>query len=186
MRNKSRLFRSAALAAAASLLLASCGGGGGGSSDGGAGTGTTAKTTTEVMAGVSGSTLVLDRGSAAAGTDANADGVRDDVATWIGSQGYTSAMSAAATQLARAYQGAITVSTTDADALRAARTAASDAVECVMQSAASIDAGYKAVADVRRVALNTDARASAYLAYAAAVNDTVVRAPEGTGCTSSN
>ena len=26
----------------------------------------------------------------------------------------------------------------------------------------------------------------AYLAYAAAVNDTVVRAPEGTGCTSSN
>ena len=75
---------------------------------------------------------------------------------------------------------------TDADALRTARTAASDAVECVMQSAASIDAGYKAVADVRRVALNTDARASAYLAYAAAVNDTVVRAPEGTGCTSSN
>lgn len=168
-------------------LLAGCGGGGGGgSSDGGAGTGTTAKTTTEVMAGVSGSTLVLDRGSAAAGTDANADGVRDDVATWIGSQGYTSAMSAAATQLARSYQGAITVSTTDADALRAARASASDAVECVMQSAASIDAGYKAVADVRRVALNTDARASAYLAYAAAVNDTVVRAPEGTGCTSSN
>ena len=77
-------------------LLAGCGGGGGGgSSDGGTGTGTTAKTTTEVMAGVSGSTLVLDRGSAAAGTDANADGVRDDVATWIGSQGYTSAMSAA-------------------------------------------------------------------------------------------
>ena len=73
-----------------------------------------------------------------------------------------------------------------ADALRAARASASDAVECVMQSAASIDAGYKAVADVRRVALNTDARASAYLAYAAAVNDTVVRAPEGTGCTSSN
>jgi hypothetical protein len=164
-------------------LLAGCGGGGGGGSEV---TAPTAKTTTEVMAGVSGSTLALDRGSAAAGADANADGVRDDVATWIGSQGYTSAMSAAATQLARAYQGAITVSTSDADALRTARTAASDAVECVMQSAASIDAGYKAVADVRRVTLNTDARASAYLAYAAAVNDTVVRAPEGTGCTSSN
>ena len=69
-------------------LLAGCGGGGGGgSSDGGAGTGTTAKTTTEVMAGVSGSTLVLDRGSAAAGTDANADGVRDpDEATSPGVQ----------------------------------------------------------------------------------------------------
>ncbi|MFM2347637.1 MAG: hypothetical protein RL654_2390 [Pseudomonadota bacterium] len=165
-------------------LVAGCGGGGGGGGSDGGTTTPTAKTTTEVMAGVSASTLQLDRSASAQGS-VNSDGVRGDVATWIGSQGYTSAMSAAATQLARAYQGAITVGTTDADALRTARTAASDAVECVMQSAASIDAGYKALADVRRVTLNTDARASAYLAYAAAVNDTVVRAPEGTGCTSS-
>jgi len=167
-------------------LLAGCGGGGGGSSTGDTGSATSAKTTTEVMASVSASTLQLDRSSAVAGTDANGDGVRDDVAAWIGAQNYATTMNAAALQLAGAYQVALTVDLANADALRAARQGASDAVECVMQRADSLDAGYKAVADLRRVSANTDARVAAYLAYAAAVTDTVVRSPEGTGCTSTS
>lgn len=160
-------------------LLAGCGGGGGGG-----GSDTPAKSTGEVLTSVSASTLQIDRGTTVAGTDANGDSVRDDVATWIAAQGYTAPMGSAVTQLAKAYQGALTVGVSDSDALRKARTAASDAVECVMQTAATIDAGYKAVADLRRVAVNTDARVQAYLAYTAAVNDTVVRAPDGNGCAS--
>lgn len=85
-------------------------------------------------------------------------------------------------QLAKAYQGVLTVTLTDDTAVRAARLASSDAVECIMQKATSIEAGYKAVADLRRVTVNTDARVKAYLTYVEKVNDTVSRAPEGDGC----
>ena len=161
-------------------VLTGCGGGGGG------GTVVPADPAATVMAKLQADTstvLALDRSTSVAGTDANpADGVRDDVATWIAAQGYTSDVSKAATQLAKAYQAVLTVSSTDDTAVRAARLASSDAVECVMQKSASIDAGYKAVADLRRVTVNTDARVTAYLKYVELVNDTVARAPEGDGC----
>jgi hypothetical protein len=162
-------------------VLAGCGGGGGGSTS-------AAPTPTESTASVmtklqaSATVLSLDRSTAVAGTDANGDGVRDDVTAWITTQGYTGDLPKAAAQLAKAYQTALTLTLTDDTAVRAARLASSDAVECVMQKSASIEAGYKAVADLRRVTVNTDARVKAYLAYVELVNDTVARAPQGDGC----
>jgi len=159
-------------------VLTGCGGGGGG----------TETTTTESTASVvtrlqtNGTLLTLDRTTVVAGTDGNGDGVRDDVTTWINAQGYATDLSKAAVQLAKAYQGVLTVTLTDDTAVRAARLASSDAVECIMQKASSIEAGYKAVADLRRVTVNTDARVKAYLSYVEKVNDTVSRAPEGDGC----
>jgi hypothetical protein len=157
-------------------VLTGCGGGGGGS--------TPVEPTATVLAKLQsdGTTLALDRTASLAGTDANADGVRDDVSTWIGKQGYTSEVSKAATQLAKSYQTVLTLTLTDDAAVRAARLASSDAVECIMQKAPSIEAGYKAVADLRRVAVNTDVRVTAYLKYVELVNDTVARAPQGDGC----
>jgi hypothetical protein len=158
-------------------VLTGCGGGGG-----------AAETPAEPAATVvtrlqtSGAMLPLDRSTDVAGPDANADGVRDDVSTWIGTQGYAGDLPKAAAQLAKAYQTVLTVALTDDTAVRAARLASSDAVECIMQKAASVEAGYKAVADLRRVTVNTDARVKAYLSYVEKVNDTVSRAPEGDGC----
>lgn len=159
-------------------VLTGCGGGGGG------GDAAPAETTSAVVTRLqtNGTLLTLDRSTAVAGPDANGDGVRDDVTTWISAQAYAADLSKAATQLAKAYQGVLTVSVTDDAAVRAARLASSDAVECVMQKAPSIEAGYKAVADLRRVTINTDARVKAYLTYVEKVNDTVARAPEGDGC----
>ena len=161
-------------------LLAGCGGGGGG----GGGETTPAKPTSEVIASVSASTLSLDRAAAStvAGTDANKDGVRDDVATWIAAQNYGSTQAGSVNQLAKAYQTALTVSLSDDTAVRASRLASSDAVECIMQKASSVEAGYKIVSDLRRVTVNTEARVKAYLDWVAKANDTVVRAPEGDGC----
>jgi hypothetical protein len=159
-------------------VLTGCGGGGGGAVE------APAEPTATVMSKLqtSGALLTLDRSTSVAGTDANGDGVRDDVSTWIGTQSYAGALPTAAAQLAKAYQGVLTVTLTDDVAVRAARLASSDAVECVMQKAPSIEAGYKAVADLRRVTVNTDARVTAYLAYVEKVNDTVARAPEDDGC----
>lgn len=158
-------------------VLTGCGGGGGGTS-------TVAEPSATVMAKLQsdGTTLALDRSTSVAGPDANADGVRDDVTSWIGKQPYTSEVSKAATQLAKSYQTVLTLTLTDDAAVRAARLASSDAVECIMQKAPSIEAGYKAVADLRRVAVNTDVRVTAYLKYVELVNDTVARAPQGDGC----
>jgi threonine dehydratase len=160
-------------------LLAGCGGGGGGG-----GEATPAKSTSEVIASVSASTLSLDRAatSTVAGADANTDGVRDDVATWIASQNYGSTQVSSVNQLAKAYQAALTVTLSDDNAVRASRLASSNAIECIMQKAPSIEAGYKIVSDLRRVTVNTEARVKAYLDWVAKVNDTVVRAPEGDGC----
>ena len=158
-------------------VLTGCGGGGGGTS-------APAEPAATVMTKLQsdGTTLALDRSTSVAGTDANADGVRDDVTSWIGKQSYTSEVSKAATQLAKSYQTVLTLTLTDDAAVRAARLASSDAVECIMQKSASIDAGYKAVAELRRVTVNTDARVTAYLKYVELVNDTVARAPQGDGC----
>lgn len=160
-------------------VLTGCGGGGGGGA-----AEVPVESTATVMAKLktSGAVLPLDSSTSVTGTDANGDGVRDDVTAWIGTQGYTSDQSKAAAQLAKAYQVALTVTLTDDTAVRAARLASSDAVECVMQKATDTDTGYKTVANLRRVTMNTDARVTAYLQYVEMVNDTVVRAPEGDGC----
>lgn len=158
-------------------VLTGCGGGGG------AATPTEPSATVVTKLQTSGAMLALDRTATLAGTDANGDGVRDDVAVWIGTQGYAAELSKAANQLAKAYQSVLTVTVTDEAALRTARLASSDAVECIMQKAASVEAGYKAVADLRRVTMNTTTRVDAYLAYVEKVNDTVARAPQGDGCT---
>lgn len=161
-------------------VLTGCGGGGGG---GGSEAPADPAATVVARLQTSGALLALDRSTSVAGTDTNANGVRDDVEAWIGSQSFSSTEQAkAATQLAKAYQAVLTVTLSDDTALRAARLAASDAVECIMQKAPDIDTGYKTVANLRRVTVNTEARVAAYLAYTEKVNDTVTRAPQGDGC----
>lgn len=159
-------------------VLTGCGGGGGGAA-------TPAEPTAAVVTKLqtSGAMLALDRTTTLAGTDANGDGVRDDVTAWIGTQSYPADLSKAATQLAKAYQSVLSVPTADDNALRSARLASSDAVECVMQKARSVDEGYKVVAELRRVTINTTARVDAYLAYVEKANDTVARSPVDDGCT---
>lgn len=173
------------LGLAVSAVLAGCGGGGGGGAEAPAPAQPTAAVMTQLTS--AGSTRVdgvtLDRSTTSIpGTDANGDGVRDDVEAWIGAQSVGAEQRASLRQLAAAYQTTLVLNLTDDAAVRAARLAASNAVECVMQQAASIEAGYKAVADVRRVTVNTNLRATAYLAYAEKVNDTVSRSPDGNGC----
>jgi hypothetical protein len=159
-------------------VLTGCGGGGGG----GGSTPAEPAATVVTRLQTSGALLALDRSTVVAGTDANGDGVRDDVTAWIGTQGYAGDLPKAAAQLAKSYQTVLTLTLADDAAVRAARLASSDAVECIMQKAPSIEVGYKTVADLRRVTVNTDARVAAYLKYVELVNDTVARAPQGDGC----
>lgn len=163
-------------------VLTGCGGGGGGTAETPAESTTTVVTRLQTSGALQVSGVTLDTTVTVAGTDANADGVRDDVAAWVSKQGYAGDLPKAAAQLAKAYQNVLTLTLTDDTAVRAARLASSNAVECIMQKAPSIEAGYKTVADLRRVTVNTDARVKAYLTYVEKVNDTVSRAPEDDGC----
>ena len=97
-------------------VLTGCGGGGGG------GEAAPAEATSAVVSRLqtNGTLLTLDRTATVAGSNVNGEGIRQDVADWITKQSYTGDLPKAAAQLAKAYQGVLTVAVTDDAAVRAA------------------------------------------------------------------
>ncbi len=165
--------------------LAGCGGGGGGSTDSSPTTPRTAKESLQALE-TAGDIPALERSASVAGTDANADGVRDDVEAYIRTQ-YASASApqrTAALQYARGMQAALLVDPADGTAVKAVKRQLSRANHCLYARFDSSSAVQPAAvgAQLRAVTTNTKARLLAYLAYSKALDGTSWAMPEGDTC----
>lgn len=126
----------------------------------------------------------LDR-SAGFGPDANTNGVRDDLDTYIAAQPYSEPQRAAVNQVARSLQQALTTSVDDRVAMDNARLANARAINCLFQQfpASGDPAAAGAAADtMERLTTNTRERLLAYLAFNRASDGIVLPSPEGDTC----
>lgn len=134
----------------------------------------------------SGAIPSLDRAPGLTGTDADANGVRDDVDRHIAANFTDSVQRGAATQFARAMQQALTADLGDVAATKAIAARGSRAVNCIYLRFANAGnaalAPARVVEELRGVTANTRERLSAYLAYARALDGTSSTLPEGDTC----
>jgi len=133
----------------------------------------------------SGSIPRLDRSASVAGTDADSNGVRDDVDSYIAAN-YTSAtQKRAAQQFAGVMQSAIVVDTTDLATVRTVAIRGSRAVNCIytrFDGTSGSKQPLAVVEEIRAVSTNTKARLLAYLNYSKALDGTAGALPEGDTC----
>ncbi len=134
---------------------------------GGAATSTTTPLQTFQALQASGQIPVLDLTTSLTGTDADGNGVRDDLDKYIAGLPDTAAQKKALTQLAQALQTTLTVDTTNSSALAAVSASLFRGDTCVWQQYSS---GQQ------------HAKAMAYDNYNAARNGAVVTPPTGTVC----
>lgn len=181
--NTTRWRLSVALSAA---MLAACGGGSSGSSspnDSGSTPPAKAATVTEAIARLeaAGTTPALDHGDTLAGTDANTNGVRDDVDRYIDAKADSSEQKASLRMMSKALGTAMSATATDAASLRTATDQLNNAVACVWKRypASTADAQ---VQDMRKVTVNTRQRYDAYMAFNAAMAGSVVKLPKEVRC----
>ena len=122
----------------------------------------------------------LDVSSSLTGTDANGNGVRDDIDTYIAALPDTAVQKKALTQMAQALQMMLTVNTTSASALTAASLANNRAVTCVWSVYTS--GQYNKVFTMQEITMDTMVRLKAYELYNAARNGAVVPSLTGSTC----
>jgi len=122
----------------------------------------------------------LDTTDTIAGTDADGNGVRDDVDKFIAGLPDTADQKKALTQLAAAVQATMTVDTTDQSKLSAASMALNRGTACVFQQY-STTAANKAYL-MEEVTVNTMIRLKAYELYNAARNGSTVALATGAVC----
>ena len=163
-------------------ILAGCGGGSS------SGTGAdTAKTPKEQVVALetSGAIPKLDRGNTLVGTDANANGVRDDVEAILTSN-YTSKIQlAAAMQTAKAMQNALTVDTTDIPAVKVVDREISRGINCIyskFDGANNSKQPAQVAQELEAITANTKQRLLAYLQFNKALDGTSSALPEGDTC----
>ncbi|AZG06711.1 hypothetical protein EGT29_01880 [Pigmentiphaga sp. H8] len=124
---------------------------------------------------------VLDRSEDLGGPDADGNGVRDDIDAWIARQGGAPARQDALRQLARSFRDAL-LARGDSVAAQEAAWRTTRGVSCVMARSGSSTEGADAVADMRKMSANTQARVLAYLDYSAALDGAILSLPAGDGC----
>jgi hypothetical protein len=138
---------------------------------------------------VNGDLPVLDRSDALAGPDENANGIRDDIDTYIQQQDYPEQQQSAVQQLARELQIEITLGeaagvssgSVSRDAATAAFQSSMRAVHCVAARFPGTE--FATVAKTyEKLSANTEPRIRAYLAYAHALNGTAIARPTENTC----
>ncbi len=169
---------------ATALVLQACGGGSGGGSNATPASAQTPKQRVQALED-SGSIPKLDRSASVAGTDADSNGVRDDVDSYIAAN-YTSAtQKRAAQQFAGVMQSAIVLDTIDLPTVRTVAIRGSRAVNCIytrFDGTSGSKQPLAVVEEIRAVSTNTKARLLAYLKYAKALDGTAGALPEGDTC----
>jgi hypothetical protein len=123
----------------------------------------------------------LDTSSSVAGTDANQNGIRDDIDALIAGLPDTPAQQAALSQEARNLQTTLTVDTTNASDLNTLGTAIDRGVACVYLQYPSATAGDR-LKWLQMMTANTPARIQAYLAFNQAMNGYVSHAATAGVC----
>lgn len=177
MQSRKRLFALAATSAVCALVI---GCGGGGQSD-----------VVEVAPTGVGPTLAylkrtnalpdLDISTAVAGTDANADGVRDDVEKYISVLPDTVAQKAAATGLAKGLQLSLTLNPADPAAVSAAAKAIDVSMACLWKLHPG-DTAMNRAKTLQAFSVNTIERLRVYDKFNFALNGTASELPTGVNC----
>lgn len=115
------------------------------------------------------------------GFDANANGVRDDLDTYIVSLPDTSPQKLALSQMSTSLGKAMLTDTANQSAMLAASKEIAAAAACLYARYDSSVAGKKS-ADMEKRTINTRARFNAYDKFNAALNGTTFALPQGDGC----
>lgn len=125
----------------------------------------------------------LDRSTSLAGPDTNANGIRDDIETYVAALPDSASQKAALLQAAKALGTAMTVGavTTDSATLQGISTAIGRAVHCIWTRYDSSVAGDRVTA-MRNLVVNTQQRFAAYEQYNTKRSGTESRGPSGDSC----
>lgn len=184
-------LRPLAAAVLLTLTLAACGGGGGGSSSEPEAPTTppvqTEPTAAEKIAALeaSGALPKLDRSAHVKGADANSNGVRDDIDTYIAAEYSQQAQRAALTQFAAALQSSLLVNKADSAAVKALSVRGSRAINCIytrFDGKNGTAHPSAAAQEVISITTNTKDRLIAHLAFSKALDGAVLTLPEGNTC----
>lgn len=163
---------------AAGWALAACGGGGSSSTPELKANSVNEALTKMEAANV---TPALDHSASVAGTDANANGVRDDVDRYIDSKPDAANQKASLRMMSKALGTAMVATPSDSNQRRQATNDLNNAVACIW-SRYPADVADRMVQDMRKVTVNTRERYDAYMAYNAAMEGSVVKLPKEVSC----
>ena len=157
------------------FALSACGGGDSTS-------GTPAETPTQVIARLRASGILptLDRSTSLAGPDLNNNGIRDDVDTWITNKNLALDITAAIKIDAAALQSALSVDTSNQQALVAVNNRMMAGITCTMSKFTSLVESDRILRDLESITVNTRERSAAYMAYNEALNGWVTKVPSVT------
>jgi len=133
------------------------------------------------MADQKGTLPSLNRDATVSGPDMNANGVRDDIDTYIASLADTPPQKAALRQISSAIGNAMTINISDQSALLAASKRIADASACTHTRYDSATSSMKNT-EMEKLTVNTKIRFKAYEKFSAAISGTTFVLPEGDGC----
>lgn len=164
------------------VLLVACGGGGGGSAV--AAEPATSQQQLAVLE-ANGSIPKLDRSSALAGTDADGNGIRDDIDSFIAANYKNPSERTAVQQIAKSYQSVLTVDLKDPVAIKAVSDFETRAIHCVHIRFAGVNSSNNPSAvssEIKSISTNTKPRLLQLLAYSNALDGSVFSLPKGDTC----
>jgi len=132
-----------------------------------------------------GSLPILNRDNTVAGSDMNANGVRDDIDAYIASLPDSAPQKAALTQVSSALTTAMTVDVTNQNALNIAMSKITNSVTCInsrYNTATNITMGTDKRHLIRKLTINTKLRFLAFEKFNTAMSGKVFSLPQGSGC----
>jgi hypothetical protein len=115
------------------------------------------------------------------GADANKNGIRDDIETYIDAKPGTTPQKQSMRMVSKAMTAAMLSPAHDANALRDATTALNMAVACIWKSYPA-DVADNVVSEMRKVTVNTKARYDAYMNYSRLLSGSVIKLPRQVTC----
>ena len=144
------------------------------------------ETPAQIMAAVAaleanGTLPILDVSDSLGGTDANNNGIRDDIEAYIAAQTDSAPKKAALQQIAKALQSTLLLDTSNAASVAGAAMAMRRGVSCIWSTYDSVEA-HDRDARMQQLTVNTMARLVAYEKFNAAMDGTVMIAAAGNSC----
>jgi len=143
---------------------------------------TTSPLLTQLQSDITSGVLpTLDVTASVTGTDANSNGIRDDIDALIAKQGDLPAQRAALSQVAQSLQATLSLDTTNATATAAAATGIRKAIACLFVQYDGPTASGK-FHWLQEVSINTMARLQVYDKFNIAMNNSATSMATGTVC----
>ncbi|MGJ7484747.1 hypothetical protein ACSFA2_05785 [Variovorax sp. LT2P21] len=130
----------------------------------------------------SGAYPTLDRTSDITGPDSNANGVRDDIETWINAQPVNDGQRRALMQKARSLQRTLTIDLKDQAALQKADDGLAASSKCGGDNFPDYAMFSKFAGKIEAMTANTKERAARYMQYNAARSGSSTTRPSGDAC----